>query len=221
MNFDLDLANKFNKRFIGGIDEVGRGCLAGPLVSAIVVFDFDKLKKLSEDQNQRELIEQINDSKKLNEKKRERIGEWVLGISEYVHISEIPSTQIDSEGIAKATQSAFLQNFYQAKQYSALEFTLVDAFPLKEISKDEYLSIISGDSLSFCIASASIIAKNYRDKLMTEISNKEEFMNYTFEQHKGYGTKKHLEEINNFGVCSLHRKTFAPIKNMFDKSIDN
>jgi len=56
---------------------------------------------------------------------------------------------------------------------------------------------------------------------MTEISNKEEFMNYTFEQHKGYGTKKHLEEINNFGVCSLHRKTFAPIKNMFDKSIDN
>jgi len=114
VNFDLDLASKFNKKFIGGIDEVGRGCLAGPLVSAIVVFDFDKLKKLSEDQNQRELIEQINDSKKLNEKKRERIGEWVLGISEYVHISEIPSTQIDSEGIAKATQSAFMQNFYQA-----------------------------------------------------------------------------------------------------------
>lgn len=221
VNFDLDLAKKINKRILGGIDEVGRGCLAGPLVSAIVVFDFDKLKTLYEDQEQKKIIEQINDSKKLSEKKRQMIGEWVLGISEYVHISEIPSTQIDSEGIAKATQSSFLQNYQQAKQNSSLEFTLTDAFPLREVSKDEYLNVISGDSLSFCIASASIVAKNFRDNLMTEFSKKEEFSNYSFNQHKGYGTQKHLEEISAFGISSIHRKSFEPVKSLWIKTIDN
>jgi ribonuclease HII len=235
IKFDTEIAEKFNKKFLGGIDEVGRGCLAGPLVTAIVVYDVQKLKSIIEIANQRyaglsknynlskeffkisnniEKILEIKDSKKLTPKKRRELGEWVLEISEYVHISEISSTQIDSLGISRANALSFKDNFLSAEKNSPMDFTLTDAFKIDGVEETRFKKIISGDALSFCIASASIIAKNFRDNLMTEISKSPEYSNFSFDEHKGYGTKKHIEEIYKFGSTPIHRKTFEPIKSL-------
>ena len=99
-----------------------------------------------------------------------------------------------------------------------MDYLITDAFSIKEVSKDKQLQLVKGDNTSLCVASASIIAKVYRDELMERYEKENAFQAFSFSSHKGYGTAKHLEEIKNFGISSLHRKSFEPIKSMLNHS---
>ncbi|NBO17507.1 MAG: ribonuclease HII [Proteobacteria bacterium] len=213
MNFELQIYQSKNHRFVGGIDEVGRGCLAGPLVTAIVVYDLEKLKNLSEVKILKK-INQIKDSKKLLENKREELSLFIHEFADFVHINEVSNVDIDKLLISKSTNNSFLENYNQAKQKGLLDFVLTDAFKIKGVDENLQESLIKGDNTSLSIASASIVAKVYRDNLMKKLAEKDEFKIYEFEKHKGYGTAAHLDVIKKSGISTLHRKSFEPIKSM-------
>jgi ribonuclease HII len=217
IEFEKKISQEKGFKYIGGIDEVGRGCLAGPLVTAIVVYDMDNLKEIFLDKEIYKKISTIKDSKKLSEKKREELSLFIKDIAHFFHIQENSNNEIDQKGIALATNDSFLQNFNQAKINSKIDFVFTDAFKIKGLDLNLQESLIKGDNTSLAIASASIIAKVYRDNLMKELAKKVEFQIYQFENHKGYGTATHLELINKYGPSSLHRKSFEPIKSMILK----
>lgn len=219
MNFELQAYQNNNHRYIGGIDEVGRGCLAGPLVTAIVVYDMEKLKNLTETKILKK-INQIKDSKKLLENKREELSEFIHEIATFIHIHETSNTEIDKLLISKSTNNSFLENFNQAKNSGFLDFVYTDAFKIKGVEEGIQHSLIKGDNTSLSIASASIVAKVYRDNLMKKLAEIEEYKVYEFEKHKGYGTAAHLDAIKKCGISSLHRKSFEPIKGMLKLSIN-
>lgn len=213
LNFEQKISNEKNFNIIGGIDEVGRGCLAGPLVTAIVVINLSKINQRYDENGFFEMIEQIKDSKKLTEKKRRFLSEFIKKeMAIFYNIQEITNNDIDILGISKATNLAFLSNYNEAIKKIPLEYLITDAFSIKEVSKDKQLQLVKGDNTSLCVASASIIAKVYRDELMERYEKENAFQAFSFSSHKGYGTAKHLEEIKNFGISSLHRKSFEPIK---------
>lgn len=216
MNFELQIYQAKNYRFIGGIDEVGRGCLAGPLVTAIVVYDLEKLKNISEVKILKK-INQIKDSKKLLENKREELSEFIKEIATFIHIYETPSSEIDRLLISKSTNNSFLENYNHAKNNGSLDYVLTDAFKIKGVEDSLQESLIKGDNTSLSIASASIIAKVYRDNFMKKLAEIDEYKVYEFEKHKGYGTAAHLDAIKKCGVCNIHRKSFEPIKSMLKK----
>jgi ribonuclease HII len=213
--FELKISQDRGYRYIGGIDEVGRGCLAGPMVTAIVVYDIEKLQKKFLNSDILKKISSIKDSKKLSEKKREELAVFIKSTAHFYHINENSSKEIDSQGISNITNYSFLENFNQAKNNSNIDFVFTDAFKIKNLDTKFQESLIKGDNTSLSIASASIIAKVYRDNLMKELSKESDFQIYKFENHKGYGTSEHLEIIKKFGPSPLHRKTFEPIKSMF------
>ena len=214
MDFELKLKESQNYNFIGGIDEVGRGCLAGPLVTAIVVYDIDKLMEISQDEKINQKISLIKDSKKLTEKRREELDEFIKSICFYHHINIISNDEIDNLGISKATNNSFYSNFLSAGQNSKIDFLLTDAFKIKGLNEEIQQNIIKGDSTSLCIASASIIAKVFRDNFMKELAKNEEYKIYDFDSHKGYGTAAHIEIIKKCGASNMHRKSFEPIRSM-------
>jgi ribonuclease HII len=214
VHFDQEISKNLGHRYIGGLDEVGRGCLAGPLVTAIVVFDFEKLNKDLENTDFKEKIIQINDSKKLTEKKRTELSIFIKDYAHFFHISEMSNVEIDTQGISQITNKSFFHNYDNANNKSNIDYVLTDAFKIKEVDEKIQKNIIDGDKKSLSIAAASIIAKNYRDNLMTILSNEKEFENFSFANHKGYGTKKHLEEIFTHGPSRIHRKSFEPIKSL-------
>jgi len=185
------LAYQQKAQYIAGIDEVGRGPLAGPVVSCAVVLPKDIF------------IPYINDSKKLSSKKREELFEVITQKAICYGIGVVGHQDIDMLGIAKATRNS-MKMAVQALTPSA-DFLLIDAEKLD--SDVMQLSIIKGDCLSISIAAASIIAKVTRDRMMVEEDKK--YPQYGFAKHKGYGTKQHIENINKFGLCPIHRKTFA------------
>jgi ribonuclease HII len=213
MNFELQAYQDNNYRYIGGIDEVGRGCLAGPLVTAIVVYDMEKLKSITETKILKK-INQIKDSKKLLENKREELSQFINELAAFIHIQETSNTEIDKLLISKSTNNSFLENFNQARNQGFLDFVYTDAFKIKGVEDSIQHSLIKGDNTSLSIASASIIAKVYRDNLMKKLAEVEEYKVYEFEKHKGYGTAAHLDAIKKCGVSNLHRKSFEPIKSM-------
>ena len=213
--FELKISQDRGYKYIGGIDEVGRGCLAGPMVTAIVVYDIEKLQKKFLNSDILKKISSIKDSKKLSEKKREELAVFIKSTAHFYHINENSSKEIDSQGISNITNYSFLENFNQAKNNSNIDFVFTDAFKIKNLDTKFQESLIKGDNTSLSIASASIIAKVYRDNLMKELSKESDFQIYKFENHKGYGTSEHLEIIKKFGPSPLHRKTFEPIKSMF------
>jgi len=217
MGYELKLSQENSVRFIGGIDEVGRGCLAGPLVTAIVVFDTEKLAELK-DEEIIKTISQIKDSKKLSEKKREELSEFIKINAHFYHIQETTNQTIDQINISKSTNNSFLENFLAAQNNSQIDFVLTDAFKIKGVEESRQKSLIKGDNTSLSIAAASIIAKVYRDNLMKELSNNEEYKIYEFEKHKGYGTAAHIEIIKRCGPSNLHRKSFEPIKSMINNN---
>ena len=186
---------------ICGIDEVGRGCLAGPVYSAAVVLNqitnFD-----SKDFNQ------INDSKKLSEKKREKLFDYIIDISKF-GIGICTVEEIDHLGIQQAVKVSMIRAVESLEIQP--DHLLIDNMKLDlDIPQT---SIIKGDQISKSISSASIIAKVSRDNLMkNQISNN--FPMYKFEKNKGYGTKEHLDAIKTFGITKQHRKSFEPIKSM-------
>lgn len=179
-------------KYIAGIDEVGRGPLVGPVVTAAVILP-------------REFYdERINDSKKLTEKKRELLYDVIMENAVSVGIGISSEDVIDEINILEATKKAMIEavNNLSVKP----EHLLIDAVKLNiDIPQT---SIIKGDAKSESIAAASIVAKVTRDRMMIELDK--EHPEYDFKHNKGYGTKKHIEAIEKYGILKEHRKTFAP-----------
>lgn len=215
MDFETKICRDRGYQFIGGIDEVGRGCLAGPMVTAIVVYDIKKLQEIFLEEEISKKISAIKDSKKLTEKKREELSEFIKSIAHFYHIQENSNSEIDDLGISNITNNSFLENFNQARNNSQIDFVFTDAFKIKNLDSKLQESLIKGDNTSLSIASASIIAKVYRDNLMKNLAKESDFQIYQFENHKGYGTATHIELIKKHGISSLHRKSFEPVKSMF------
>ncbi|MHB8903860.1 MAG: ribonuclease HII [Patescibacteria group bacterium] len=188
-------------KLIGGVDEAGRGPLAGPVVAACVVIGPD-FKIDSTD------LELINDSKKLSAKKREKLFGLIKEKALAVEIGIVDNLIIDKINILQASFLAMRRAIKKLKIEP--DYILVDGnFKIPKLEKPQE-AIIGGDGKVWAIAAASIIAKVSRDWLMSEMAKK--YPEYEFEKHKGYGTKLHLEKITEFGPCPIHRMSFAPIK---------
>jgi len=186
---------------ICGIDEVGRGCLAGPVYSGAVILN----KKSNFDSENFELI---NDSKKLSEKKRVLLFDYLKGISDYA-IGICSSKEIDEIGIQEAVKLSMVRAVKNLQVTP--EFLLIDSMKI-DIDIPQK-SIIRGDQKSKSISAASIVAKVKRDNYM-KMDLAKRFPKYKFENNKGYGTKDHINSINSYGVTEIHRKSFEPIKSM-------
>ncbi|WP_029187278.1 ribonuclease HII [Streptococcus suis] len=181
---------------IAGIDEVGRGPLAGPVVAAAVI-----LPKGCK-------IRYLNDSKKIPKSKHESIYQEVMERAVAVGVGVKDAAVIDQVNIYEATKLAMLEALGQLSQEP--EHLLIDAMKLD--TSIPQTSIIKGDANSLSIAAASIVAKVTRDKMMADYDK--EFSGYGFAKNAGYGTAEHLEGLNNLGITPIHRKTFEPIKSM-------
>lgn len=185
--------------YIAGVDEVGRGPLVGPVVAACVVLP--KNYKL----------EGLTDSKKLSEKKRNKFYEIINKDALGVGIGLVSPQEIDEINIYEASRKAMMIAINNAQ--CKIEHILVDAMPLN--LDIESTSIIHGDALSESIAAASVIAKVTRDAMMYELDK--EYPQYEFGKHKGYPTKKHLENIQKYGIIDdIYRKTYKPVKKILE-----
>lgn len=180
-------------KYVAGVDEVGRGCFAGPVVTAAVILPptFHSAKP-------------INDSKKLSPKVRKELEVVIKEQAIAYAIAEVSVEVINEIGIGKAAQQGFKQCVGQLSHKP--DHILIDAFYIDGFPKANQKPIIYGDSLSISIAAASILAKVYRDELMEKLHEK--FVPYDFKTNKGYGTKKHQEAIKQYGLCELHRRSF-------------
>ena len=189
----LDYENRYEKNIlIAGLDEVGRGCLAGPVVCAAVIMPLEKEL----------IIDGINDSKKLTAKERERLDKLIREKAIAYSISIIDKETIDEINILEATKLG-MKNAVENLKIKP-NILLIDAVKIESDIKQE--NIIKGDEKSYNIACASIIAKVYRDNYMKQISLK--YPIYNFAQNKGYGTREHIECLLKNGPCQIHRKTF-------------
>lgn len=192
LNFESKLWDS-GKTLICGIDEVGRGCFAGPVVIGAVVF--------SKKDN---IPEGLADSKLLKPTERVRLSKLIQESASCFAIAEIDVNTINRVGIGEATQIGFRKVLTLLTKKP--DHLLIDAFLIKDISKEIQTPIIHGDRLSASIAAASIIAKVYRDDLMVQLDK--QYPGYGFSKHKGYGTKEHQEAIHSFGLSKLHRTSF-------------
>lgn len=198
-NYERDLINK-GITLIAGVDEVGRGPLVGPVVTAAVILPLNYQ------------LEGLTDSKKLTEKKRDKFYDIIMHDAIAIGIGIKDNNVIDKINIYEATKEAMIEaiNNLNIKP----EHVLIDAMPL-EISIP-HTSIIKGDAKSLSIAAASVIAKVTRDKYMYELDKK--YPMYNYKKNKGYPTKEHIEAINKYGVNDLYRKTFGPVKDYLEKT---
>lgn len=189
---------KSGMQYIVGLDEVGRGAFAGPVVVAAVVFPKNCVFVDP-------LLAGINDSKKLSPKKREELAKRIINEATSYKIIEGSISDINTLGIVKSTQIAFF------KAATGLpispDFYLIDAFYVEGVKKELQKPIIHGDSLSITIAAASIIAKVYRDKLMESYHS--QYPEYNFLENKGYGTAFHRKQLGTHGLSPLHRTSFS------------
>ncbi len=180
-------------RYICGIDEAGRGPLAGPVVVASVIMPRDSM------------IEGVNDSKKVSEKKREALYDKIIEEAVSYGIGVIDQKEIDERNILEATKTGLTTSL---KELSVKpDVILVDALKGIDTLGIPYQSIIKGDALCYSISAASILAKVTRDRMMRQWD--EIYPQYGFEKHKGYGTKAHIEAIREYGLCPIHRKSFT------------
>ncbi len=218
LDYELNLWNKKTK-YIAGVDEVGRGCLAGPFVSAAVILDIKHFKELLGNdviindvlyQKIPKPYRQIKDSKKISPKKRKELSDYIKEHAISYSVEVIEPANIDEWGISKCTQIAFFNSVKHLK--TAADHVLTDAFKISAFPDTYQTNIIGGDNKSITIAAASIVAKVYRDELMVKLHGEsDEYKKYAFDKHKGYGTREHLENISKFGICDLHRRSFHPI----------
>lgn len=185
------------KKYVAGVDEVGRGPLAGPVVCCAVIMPL----------NDNDIIEGVDDSKKLSESKREKLAALIREKAIAVSVAEVPPEEIDEINILNAVKKCMTAavNGLTVKP----DITIVDGCDLKLGFNAEY--VVKGDLKSYTVGCASIVAKVYRDEMMKKLAEK--FPAYGFEKHKGYGTAAHIKAIKENGPCSLHRKTF--IKNFW------
>ena len=181
------------KKLVCGIDEAGRGPLAGPVVVAAVIMPEDSF------------IEGVNDSKKISEKKREKLYEEITQSAIAWGVGIIDQNEIDDINILNATKKGLTTALMELKEKP--DIILVDALTKIDTLGIQYESIIKGDAKSYSIAAASIIAKVTRYRIMRQWD--EIYPQYGFEKHKGYGTKMHIEAIKEYGLCPLHRRSFT------------
>ncbi len=199
--FENELLKKHFK-YIAGVDEVGRGPLAGPVVAAAVILDPDVL------------IDGLNDSKQLTEKSRQKLFEEIKTKAVAYSYAFVSEAEIDRINIYQASKKAMFEAL--GKLNPKPEYVLSDAMPLEGL-KIPFKAIVKGDALSASIAAASIVAKVVRDDFMVKMDLK--YPGYNFAKHKGYPTPEHLAAIKKIGICKIHRKTFKPVKEMISKQI--
>ena len=188
---DIYTSQKIN--YICGIDEAGRGPLAGPVVVASVIMPKDSM------------IEGVNDSKKVSEKKREKLYEEIIENAISYSVGIVDQKEIDRVNILNATKAGLTESIKGLEVKP--EMILVDALTGIDTCGIPYQSIIKGDAKSYSIAAASIIAKVTRDRIMRQWH--EVYPEYNFIQHKGYGTAAHIAAIKEYGLCPLHRLSFV------------
>jgi ribonuclease HII len=188
-------AQSHGYKLIAGVDEVGRGCLAGPVVAAACILDL-----------LRPLPEGLNDSKKIDAEKRESIAAELKGSCIAYAIGQIEADEIDRVNILEATKLAMLTAINALRP--AADFLLIDALQLKHCSLPQQ-GIIKGDALSASIAAASILAKTYRDAVMCEYDVL--YPHYGFALHKGYAAPLHWQALSHHGPCSIHRMSFQGV----------
>lgn len=203
-NMDLwEYENKLYKQginYIGGVDEVGRGPLVGPVVAACCVLPKDFV------------LEGLTDSKKLSEKKRNVFFDYIKDNCICYGIGVVEPEIIDEVNIYQATKIAMKQAISKVEEQIDLDHVLIDAMPLDlDIPTT---SIIKGDSKSISIAAASVLAKVTRDSMMYELDKK--YPQYGYASHKGYPTKKHLEAIHKYGLIEGYRKTYGPVREILE-----
>ena len=189
-------------KYIAGTDEAGRGPLVGPVVCACVVLpkDYDN--------------EEINDSKQLSEKKREKLYDIIMRDALAVGVSIISAKEIDEINILEASRKGMIESYKEANRKIHIDVLLTDAMKI-ECLDIPVEKIIKGDAKSISIAAASIIAKVTRDRLLMELDKK--YPEYGFASHKGYNKKKHLEAIEKYGIFDEYRKTYGPVKKIIEK----
>ncbi|MBR2903248.1 MAG: ribonuclease HII [Clostridia bacterium] len=180
--------------YIAGVDEVGRGPLAGPVVCAAVIMPLG-----AED-----IIDGVDDSKKLSEKKRTALAAKIKEKALWYTIVEVDEKRIDEINILEATKEGMKEALLALPQ--APDFVLTDGNMTLDIPFKQK-SIVSGDALSYSIGAASILAKVYRDNLMDDYAKT--YPMYAFEKNKGYGTAVHIAAIKEYGLCPIHRRTFT------------
>ena len=181
-------------KYIAGVDEVGRGPLAGPVVCAAVIMPLEDAA----------IIEGVDDSKKLSAKKREELAERIKQRALAYTIVEIDEKQIDEINILEATKLG-MKKAIEGLSISA-EVVIIDGNMTLDVAMPQH-SVVHGDALSYSIGAASIIAKVYRDSLMEDCAVL--YPQYAFEKNKGYGTAVHINAIKEFGLCPIHRRTFT------------
>ncbi len=186
---------------VAGVDEVGRGPLFGPVVATCVVLPHDFI------------LEGLNDSKKISEKKRNIYYEYIMDNALVVKTIFLDHNKIDEINIYQASKLAMNMAIEEASNEINIDYILSDAMPLE--NKIESTAIIKGDSKSITIAAASVIAKVERDNYMKEIDKK--YPMYGFKNHNGYPTKKHLEALNDYGLIEGYRKTYGPVKKLLEE----
>ena len=203
MNFDLE--NYFGKKIVG-IDEVGRGPLAGPVVAAAVYIDRSLWKRYLK---KYPTISKINDSKKISKKNREILESYIKKNSIWA-IGSASLKEIEKNNILNASLLAMKRAIKKLKKKP--QIVLIDGNKLPYIDNYKLKNVIKGDQKIPEISAASIIAKVSRDRLLTKMSKK--FQNYLWDKNSGYGTQDHIKAIKKFGITKHHRKTFKPVHNI-------
>lgn len=208
---EVDLYNNEKKLWnlgyenIAGCDEAGRGPLFGPVVAASVILPHDFV------------LEGLNDSKKLSEKKREKYFPIIMEKALAVSVSVVEADEIDKINIYEASRQGMLRATNSLKVKP--DYIITDAMPLDGFTSVPHEAIIKGDAKSITIAAASVIAKVTRDKIMYEIDKVHP--EYEFKKHKGYPTKKHLELIEKYGIIDGYRRTYGPVKKYIEEHKTN
>jgi len=201
LKFENNVIKETDASRIAGLDEAGRGALAGPVVAAAVILPLDSPERLQQ-------LDEVNDSKQLTAQKRERLYPLIIANVISYGIGSIPASDIDEIGIIPATKLAMLTALEQLEP--SADYLLIDGrIRLKNIPLPQQ-SIIRGDSKSLSIAAASILAKVARDQIMIALEN--QYPGYGFAWHKGYGTKYHRAAITRLGPTPQHRMSFSPLR---------
>lgn len=194
-NFDKEMLKSYGVKYVIGIDEAGRGPLAGPVLTAAAVLNLD------------DVIDGVNDSKKLNEKKRDALFPHIYKKALYKTAKAVTIEAIEKYNIRNATIKG-MEECLTGCPYLDEAIVLIDGdLILRNIPLDKQLAVVKGDAKSASIAAASIIAKVTRDKLMIRYAK--EYPQYQFEKHKGYGTKAHIDLIGKYGLSPIHRESFC------------
>ncbi len=224
---DFSFEKKFIKKgysLVAGVDEVGRGCFAGPVVAGCVIFDKERVTRVGEPQGRGPVLvsrrkglgaderqdPHINDSKLLSPKQRELADKWIRKNALAFGIGSASVSQINRLGVKKASEIAFRKAIKNCGK--EINYLLIDAFYIpfvKGLRRKNQLPIVHGDARSISIAAASIIAKVYRDGLMTKLGNRRRFKKYKWPENKGYGTLVHRQMIRKYGITKYHRKQFV------------